>query len=382
MRARSLTGLLLGTALVAILGCARATSETPPPMASPMAPSPSAGEPTTYTLSGVSLPNGSKVNLVIGDSRIVEIGEGTQGEEIGASGLTVVPGFIDAHVHLGFYKPAEVLAGGLTSVRDLGWDPDEAFAWKAQSGKAPAWGPHTLVVGNMLTAAGGYPFQASWAPSTTAAVGTPEKVDELADRGADFIKVTLQPGAPTLDKASLKAVVAQAHKRGLKVTAHVAGLPELDKALDCGVDELAHMVFDSSSIPDTTIARMVKRGVVVIPTLRVNPSQERLDNLGRFARAGGRVVFGTDMGNGGGPGIDVEELQLMTKAGMPAAKVLGSATEVSADWLAMPERGRVEKGAIADLLLLRGDPLKDWSVLADPVMVIHEGRIVARKSGY
>ncbi len=174
--------------------------------------------------------------------------------------------------------------------------------------------------------------------------------------------------------------MARAHEKGLKVTAHVSSLSELDKALECGVDELAHMVFDSSSIPDATIASMVKANVIVVPTLRINPSQVRVDNLRRFFKAGGKVVFGTDKGNGGGPGIDIEELQLMSQA-MPAADVLRSATDGAADWLGMPERGRVAPEAVADLLLVRGNPLQDWTVLGKPSMVIHEGRIVTREGG-
>lgn len=66
----------------------------------------------------------------------------------------------------------------------------------------------------------------------------------------------------------------------------------------------------------------------------------------------------------------------MSAAGMPAAEVLRSATEGAADWLGLPERGRVEVGAVADLLLVRGNPLEDWSVLGHPVMVIHDGQLV------
>lgn len=376
VRIRSLILALLA-GFAGMVGCAQRVASEPPRPSPKVSPTVLASSPSSlYTLRNVSVLKGGRTNIVIDGSRILAIGGESRGEELEAAGLTVIPGLIDCHVHLGFFQPSQVLAGGLTSVRDLGWDPDLAFSWKKASAGDLAWGPHTLVVGNMLTASGGYPFQAGWAPEGTAAVGTPEKVDELASRGADFIKVTLQPGAPTLSAQALEALVQRAHQRGLRVSAHVSGLPELEKALDCGVDELAHMVFDSSSIADSTITRMVKDGVVVVPTLRVNPSSPRLDNLGRFARAGGRVVFGTDMGNGGGPGIDVEELRLMCQAGLSPVEVLSSATDGAADWLGMPERGRVAEGAVADLLLVRGDPLEDWSVLGQPVMVIREGLVV------
>lgn len=327
--------------------------------------------------------DGLKTDVVIEGARIKTVGgEIPEGAEVrDCDGLTLLPGFIDAHVHLGFYRPEEVLAGGLTTVRDLGWDPKLSLAWQEASRQSP-WqrtaqtsyrGPFVLAAGPMFTVAGGYPLLAGWAPPGTGRVFQPGAVKEIAEAGASVIKVTLEPRAgPTLDLDNLKQLVDEAHQADLKVTAHISSVAELEKALEAGVDELSHLIFDSAEVPQPLLKRMAEQ-VTVVPTLRVNPHEARLQNLGRFYKAGGRILYGTDLGNGGRAGIDVEELQLMQKAGMSPEDILRSATVVGADYLGLKDRGRIEAGAFADLLLVDGDPLKDFEVLRRPVMVIREG---------
>lgn len=367
--------LLLLLAFV-LVGCPQA--EAPP---SEVAKTPElAVEPgQPWTLSGVRTVEGRLVNLVIEQGRLKQVGEGQAGPVLDGGGLTVVPGFIDTHVHLGFYQPRQVVEGGLTTVRDLGWVPRTSLGW-VEASADPRWGPTVLAVGPMVTVEGGYPSQAGWAPKGTASVYAPNLVEELAREGVCAIKVTLQPGSgPTLNLAQLKDLVTQAHEEGLKVTAHVSTLPELEKALEAEVDELAHFVFDNSVVPESLIHRMVKLGVTVVPTLRINPSAPRLKNLGAFAKAGGKVVYGTDMGNGGGPGIDVRELELMQKAGMTPEQVLHSATVGAADHLGLSDRGRLEEGAFADFLLVKGDPRQDWGVLKSPLLVVREGELLVNR---
>ncbi|MGH9269430.1 MAG: amidohydrolase family protein [Acidimicrobiales bacterium] len=181
---------------------------------------------------------------------------------------------------------------------------------------------------------------------------------------------------PTLPPEVLRAVVEEAHAAGLKVTSHLGSLAELQIALDAGVDELAHGLWSDEEIPDALIHRMVAQGMVVVPTLHIHPSPTRLRNLGRFVDARGRVVYGTDMGNlGPPPGVDPEELALMVGAGMTPLRALSAATSDAARHLALPGRGRIVPGALADLLLVEGNPLEDLSTLARPVLVMREGRV-------
>jgi imidazolonepropionase-like amidohydrolase len=328
--------------------------------------------------------------IVADGGRITEVGPCSavtapaDAEMIDATGLTVLPGFIDAHVHIGFYPPAAVLDGGVTSVRDLGWPPEAIFPLAASSRRPSFAGPSILAAGAMLTAPGGYPTRAAWAPPHTsfevegpgAAVGA---VDRMVTAGATVIKIALNPPVgPTLDAETLGEIVLAAHAHALKVTGHVHGLEELTKALNAEVDELAHMLLGTEAIDDDTLARMVDQDMAVVPTLAIRSGHEldvAVKNLRNFRKAGGRVLYGTDLGNAGtAPGIDANEVAFMAASGMTPAEVIGSATSRSADWLQLPSAGLLEVGRHADVIAVRGDPLRDLHALRDIEMVFRRGR--------
>ena len=306
---------------------------------------------------------------------------------VDASGLTLLPGFIDAHVHIGFYAPEQVLAGGVTTARDLAWPPKRIHALARRSRAAEFPGPLVLAAGPMLTAPGGYPSRAHWAPSGTAReVGSVDEaapaVDKTVAEGASVIKVALDPEVgPTLDAAALGAIVRRAHEHGLKVTAHIHGLAELQKALDAGVDELAHMLMSEEHLPETVVERMVSQAIVVVPTLAIRSGRDReiaIENLRRFRTAGGRVVYGTDLGNSGpGPGIDPLEVAAMADAGMDGLAIVGCATRDSAAWLNLPTKGVLDVGYDADIIGVLGDPTKDVRALTDVRLVCRAGIVRA-----
>jgi imidazolonepropionase-like amidohydrolase len=339
-------------------------------------------------LLGEDLQSAEDVRLTIEDGRIVAIEASETGVPQGAavvdaSSLTVLPGFIDAHVHIGFYDPAEVVLNGVTTTRDLGWPPDEIFPLVERSRSPGFRGPTIVAAGAMLTAPGGYPARAAWAPPGTALeVATADEaeraVDAMAERGACVIKVALNPPVgPTLERDALRAIVGAAHRKGLEVTGHVHGLEELDKALDCGVDELAHMLMGGEAIPDETIARMVSSGMVVVPTLSCRFGREleiAIDNLARFAEAEGEVVYGTDLGNEGPrPGIDVREIEGMRTAGLAPRDVIASATSAAARHLGLSRTGVLAEGMDADLIAVAGDPREDITRVTRVEMVFRKG---------
>ena len=305
-------------------------------------------------------------------------------ERVDATGLVLTPGFIDAHVHIGLASPPEVLERGVTTVRDLAWPPEIIFEMAERSRHVDFDGPEIVAAGPMLTAPGGYPTRATWAPPgtgrpVTSAQEARPAVGETADAGAVVVKFALNPEVgPVLDAATLKEIVEAAHERGLKTTGHVSGLTELDKAIAARADELAHMLMSPEQIPQATIEKMVATGMAIVPTLAVRFGRDRafaIENLARFRAAGGTVVYGTDLGNRGpGPGIDEEEVRGMTEAGFSAREIIASATVTSSAWLGLTDRGTLEVGRKADIVAFPPAVQNDPSLLSDVRMVWRSGR--------
>jgi imidazolonepropionase-like amidohydrolase len=325
--------------------------------------------------------------VVVRDGRVERVGPAGEvtppagAEVVDGAGCTLLPGFVDAHVHLDFYPPAEVLAGGVTTVRDLGWPAGRLAALREQAGAPGAASPRLLVAGQIVTVPGGYPTRAAWAPPGTArpvtgAAEAAEAVAELAAAGAAVVKVALDDRVgPTLPEPVLAAVVEAARGHGLGVTAHVGTAREAVKALAAGVGELAHWPFDRRTLPDALIARLAA-SVTVVPTLHIQPSRARRRGVRRFVEHGGRVLYGTDLGNQGPPpAVDVEELRLLVAAGLTPARALVAATSAAAAHLGLADAGRVAPGARADLLLVAGDPLADLAALSRVRLVTRDGRV-------
>lgn len=339
-------------------------------------------------LHGRSLRLVEATTLTLDGRRIGAIGDGSPSDDtVETDGLLLLPGFVDAHVHIGFADPREVLRRGVTTVRDLGWPVPDIFRLADASTRPGFDGPLVLAAGPIVTAPGGYPTRAAWAPRGTGhEVADPGEaratVEEVVSAGASVVKFALNPPVgPVLDRATLRALVGAAHDAGLTTTGHVYGVDELDKALDCGADELAHMLMSEEEIPDATIARMVDAGTVVVPTLSIRFGSDRevaIANLARFRGAGGRVVYGTDLGNEGpAPGIDRTEVRAMTAAGYSPIEIVRSATVDAATHMRLSSKGVIEEGMDADLVAVPLRALEDPEALADVRMVWREGRRVA-----
>ncbi|MCA5894011.1 amidohydrolase family protein [Isoptericola sp. NEAU-Y5] len=252
----------------------------------------------------------------------------------------LLPGFVDAHVHLGLVDaaegPAALRAGGIAGVDDLGWDPAVATGWLGAPGL-----PHVRVAGAFLAAPGGYPADRPWAPpSAVVPVASPEEAEAAVARqtrcGASYVKVTLHTGGPLLDDATLAAVVRVARARGVTVVAHTEGPGQVVRALKAGVDRLAHTPW-TERLPDAVVEEAAVRQVWVstldvhgwgAPDARQEEQRETaLDNLRRFHTAGGAVAYGTDLGNGPLPvGLNVRELRALCAAGLEVPAVLRALT--------------------------------------------------------
>jgi hypothetical protein len=250
---------------------------------------------------------------------------------------TALPAFADHHVHLHLIDEAGLPARGIARAVDLGGDP-VALARRPSDRM-----PHVEYAGAFLTADGGYPMGRGWAPASIVRVvvdpslhagvpgGASTAVDEQVAFGASIVKVALNAAAgPVLESDLLAAIVRAAHDRGLEVVAHVEGPGMTQRALDTGVDALAHTPF-SELLDDAAIARAVALGQRWISTLAIHGQQDlerATANLGRFAAAGGRVIYGTDLGNGERPpGIQRAELERMDAAGIRGPALIASLTD-------------------------------------------------------
>ena len=339
-------------------------------------------------LHGVDLTLVEGTTLAFGAGRILDPADRAPAgaDVVDGSGLLFFPGFVDAHVHIGFADPMDVLRRGVTTVRDLGWPPQEIFELSRASRSSAFPGPLIVAAGPILTAPGGYPTRAAWAPPGTGREipgprAAEQAVRELAEQRASAIKISLNPPAgPVFDHRTLEALTAAAHQEERKVTGHVHGLEQLEKAIACGVDELAHMLMSEEELPDEVIERMTAAAMTIVPTLSVRFGRDReiaIANLAAWRRAGGRVVYGTDLGNEGpGPGIDRLEVRAMATAGYSTLEIVRSATTAAAGQLALVGKGTILPGMHADVVAVPLEALEDPEELCDVRMVWREGRRV------
>jgi hypothetical protein len=251
----------------------------------------------------------------------------------GEQGVALPP-FTDHHVHLHLIDEHLLAPGGIAAVLDLGGDP------LTLARRPGASIPRLAYAGAFLTAVGGYPVGRPWAPLEIAREisdpsrhpgvpgGAATAVDEQASFGASVVKVALNATAgPVLDAATLDAVVASARERGLPVIAHAEGegMPQL--ALDAGVAGFAHTPF-TEIVGRRFTARAVASGQVWISTLAIHRDQPEAAenariNLAGFAAAGGRVLYGTDLGNGDQPvGVNPNEVAALDRAGVRGAALI------------------------------------------------------------
>jgi imidazolonepropionase-like amidohydrolase len=309
---------------------------------------------------------------------------------LGGADCWIGPGVVDAHVHLAFGTAEEALRGGVVGLRDLGAPRTDALLWRTGHRRPPAGRPHIGVAGPILTAPGGYPSR-SWGENGFAAfVANPaaarQAVRHLAGDGVDLVKIALEPGAddrwPVPPPAVVRAVVEAAHDAGLRVTAHALTVEMVGRAVDAGVDELAHTPVQR--LPEPLVDRIAAAGIWVVSTLQTfftgGLGRDAAANAAMLHRAGVPLVYGTDLGNAGTrPGVDPRELDRLADAGLGRLGALRAATERASRLLGVRGRtGALTRGQPAALVLLSGDPLVEPGVWRSPRAVLCDGRLLER----
>lgn len=394
----------------------------------------------------------TKMTVVIRNDRIAAIENGhvtavadaTPGavlQVIDLSDRFVLPGLMDAHVHLwdepsfsrhraerGDRHPSwpgkpgtgaegavnamiharRNLAAGFTTVRDLGSDDQSVFAVRNAINAGRMIGPRILLAGSAIAVTGGHgdttPMDRTGDEATRIADGTCDGPMECRKAvryqyklGADVIKFTSTGGfgsntglEPQLFPDEIQAIVATAHLVGLKAAAHAYSPIAIKEAVRAGVDSIEHGFL----LDDEGIAMMKKAGTFLVPTLSASypppvfripdPPSVRLRNEYRaFERAyaaGLKIAFGTDAGTFA-HGDNAKEFELMVGFGMTPMDAIRSATVMTAELFGISaEAGTLEPGKIADLVAVKGDPLASIAALRRIDFVMKSGRI-AKQDG-
>ncbi len=337
------------------------------------------------------------------------------------AGRTVLPGLIDAHVHVmsdlerspGFgprtplkgeeprpnelrwfvlaKSAREFLRAGFTTIRDVGSYDDEAIVLREAIRLGLLDGPRILSCGRIISASA--PGARLFGTMYQEADGPWEMrraVREQIRRGADYIKVMAtgarsvereDPEPAQMTRDELDAVVDEAHRMGLRVAAHAEGLDGARMAVEAGVDTIEHGL-SLHRAPDL-LDRMAERGTVLVPTLTTfhdlaerfaadfapalvaqaeRQRDEAYETLTAARAAGVVLAMGFDSGP---PGSNALELIRMVDGGLSAAEAIGAATVGSARALGLADRGTLEVGKVADLLVVDGDPLSEPGLLCD-----------------
>ena len=349
---------------------------------------------------------------------------------------TVMPGLMDSHVHLsgetsknryveGFVLNPEdfafrsvgyanrTLLSGFTTVRDLGGTIAVSLRNAINSGYIK--GPRIIAAGKSIATTGGHADPSNGVnrelmgdpASKEGVVNSPDEarkaVRQRYKEGSDLIKITATGGVLSNAKdgagahfteEEIRAVVQTAKDYGFKVAAHAHGAEGMKRAIRAGVNSIEHGTF----MDDETIELLKKNGTYYVPTITAGKSVADSAKIpgyypplvvpkaietgpkiqGTFAKAykaGVKIAFGTDAGVFM-HGKNYMEFQYMVEAGMPPMAAIQSATIIAADLLGVKDKlGSIEKGKLADIIAVDGDPLNNISTMKNVSFVMKEGEV-------
>lgn len=381
----------------------------------------------------------TEMTIIVESNKIIDVRKGYQSGSandklINMRNQTVMPGFIDSHVHLSgetsknkymenftlndddnalrAVKYSErTLMAGFTTVRDLGGIV--AISLRNAINQGDIKGPRILAAGKSIATTGGHADPSNG--YSRALIGDPEAKDGVINspeearkavrqrykESSDVIKITATGGVLSNAKDGagaqftedeIKAVVSTAKDYGYRVAAHAHGAEGMKRAIRAGVSSIEHGTF----MDDEVIALMKEKGTYYVPTITAGKSVADSAKIpgyypplvvpkaiatgpkiqSTFAKAykeGVKIAFGTDAGVFA-HGKNYKEFEYMVEAGMPAMEAIKSATMNAADLLGILDRtGSIEKGKFADIIAVNGDPIKDIKVLSAMTFVMKEG---------
>ena len=392
-------------------------------------------------IDGTGAPPKKNQVVVVENGKIVSVGKDVPkgATVIDLGDRTLLPGFIDCHVHLtgrvigegdnwddgavrdlpqedalrGARNAKATLEAGFTTVRNVGASDFSDIALRNMIQEGVVSGPRIVAAGHSIGITGGHcdthgyrPGILEGDPENGIADGASEIMKAVryqVKHGADVIKTCATGGVLSegdavgvqqYDDEELKVLVGEAHLTERKVAAHAHGAEGIKAALRAGVDSIEH----GSMTDDEAIALFKKTGAFLVPTLMAQESVEKLaqsgvlkgqraekalfiaplarENIKRAIAAGVTIALGTD--SGVFPhGKNAHEFELMVGLGMTPMNAILAGTRNAAQLLGLEKTlGTVEAGKIADLVAVDGNPLDGVKVLTAPTFVMHEGKVV------
>lgn len=356
--------------------------------------------------------------ILIDDGKIVKVTSGHsksiagEAKVIDLSDMYILPGLIDAHVHLAWagQDPSEdarkTLMAGFTTVRNPGSTGQADLKLRNEIDTGKTLGPRMLVSGPGLGSKGGICDQVF---SGEGVIQTPVEarkiVQSMANKRVDFIKIcaggqvvpTAQDASTTeMTDSMVQAIVAEAHAHGLKVASHAQGPDAILQSVRAGVDSIEH----AGMINDQAAALMKQNQTYLVPTLyrlqwlienaRQNNSPpsavERLetarkmvyDNIRKAIAVGVPIAFGTDA-TVYPHGLNAREFSVLVRLGMTPLAAIQTATIHASKLLGWQDKaGQIREGYFADLIAVSENPLENIQTMENVRFVMKGGTIVKR----
>jgi len=296
-------------------------------------------------------------------------------------GKVLLPGLIDSHVHTvrGRADLEDLAKWGVTTGLDMAaWPATFVAEMRKQTGVAQIFSATIPAVGPGGSHAKLPGFPAEGVVTTVQQART--FVERRIADGADYVKIITEATAPEgMDQDTVNAIVEVAHEHGLLVVAHSITTDAFHVALDAGVDVSTHAPLNAV-LDEDAVSRMRSAGMVCSPTLTMMEGTADLraaaglkyeyarETVSRLHASGVRILAGTDANSAPGAPFAPRhgesmhhELELLVAAGLSPTEALRGATVLCAQTFGLDDRGVIEPGKRADLLLIDGDPVADIS---------------------
>lgn len=358
-----------------------------------------------------------------------QIGVPDEAEVISASDCSLMPGMIDVHVHLAYSgipnkrafraegvdmsyprislraarHALDTLHAGFTAVRDLHAPGGTVIDLRDAIEAGDVMGPRIRACGMGLSVTGGHMDQPGFGDHVDfrdmtlpcdGPIAFRQGVREQVKRGADLIKINVcmssmkdpaHPYRQEMTDREIQAACDEAHMLERTVSAHTSGGPAIAKAIRYGLDSVEH----GHWIDEETADLIAAYGVTYVPTLLVNErnfdfTQEELgasddawhwlelvreakwESLSRVRAVGGKIAVGSDAGFMLRHGeTNAKELSLLVAGGLTPLEAITAATHAGAGLMGLTDVGTLEKGKVADMVLVKGDPTEDIDILQD-----------------